>query len=78
MNTAHRHQLDPQLDLMVEREVRASAQTAWAAWDPARACHRGWLTRWSRSSLVVLQARRGRIGHRSALRTLTVAIVART
>lgn len=25
-------QLDPKLDLMVQREVRASPQTAWAAW----------------------------------------------
>jgi uncharacterized protein YndB with AHSA1/START domain len=32
MSTAHRHELDPQLDLMVERDVRASAETAWAAW----------------------------------------------
>ena len=32
MSPTNRRPLDPQLDLMVEREVRASAQTAWAAW----------------------------------------------
>src|SRR4051812_35890107 len=32
MSPTHRRPLDPRLDLMVEREVRASAQTAWAAW----------------------------------------------
>lgn len=32
MSTAHSHHLDPRLDLIVEREVQASAQTAWAAW----------------------------------------------
>jgi uncharacterized protein YndB with AHSA1/START domain len=39
MSAARRRELDPKLDLMVEREVRASPQTAWAAWtQPEHVC----------------------------------------
>jgi uncharacterized protein YndB with AHSA1/START domain len=39
MSAPRPHELDPKLDLMVEREVRASPQTAWAAWtQPEHVC----------------------------------------
>ena len=45
MSTPQPRELDPRLDLMVQREVRASPQTAWKAWTQPEHLRR-WYAPW--------------------------------